>query len=69
MRNRLLYRRRIDYRNSPEDRRDLFLYLQAGKLKKKSGLDILDPAAAGRRIVLYCLAGTVLLTGLFFVFF
>ena len=69
MRNKILPRRRIDYLNSPEDRRILSMYLQAGEMRKKKGLEIQDPSVTRARFIFYCLAGLFLLTGLFFVFF
>ncbi len=68
MRNKILSRRRIDYQNSPEDRRILSMYLQAAEMRKKR-LVIQDPAAARARFIFYFLAGVFLLTGSFFVFF
>ena len=68
MRNKVLSRRRIDYQNSPEDRRILSMYLQAGEMRKKR-LELQDPSTARARFIFYCLAGLFLLTGLFFVLF
>lgn len=69
MKNKVLNRRRIDYRNSPEDLRILSMYLQAGEMRKKNLLNLPDPATTRARFVFYCLTGLFLLTGLFFVFF
>ena len=69
MRNKIPYRRRIDYQNSAEDRRVLSLYWQSGILRKKQRLNELEDSARRNRIILYGLAGAVFLTGLFFIFF
>ncbi len=69
MKTRVPLRRRIDYQNSLEDRRALSMYLQAGKFRKNSSLQMLEYPVRKRRVLLYCIAGIFLGIGLFFVFF
>lgn len=69
MKTRFPYRRKIDYQNSAEDRRLLSMYLQAGRFRKNSGIRDLEYPIKKRRVFLYCIAGILFCTGMFFVFF
>ena len=60
---------RNDYGDTPEDLQILYRRLQAGGQRKKNGLAELDSATARNRIILYGLAGSAFLAGLFFVLF
>ena len=61
--------RRIDCRIGMAERKENSLYLPVGGLRRKNRLPELDDPVRRRRIILYCIAGAVFLTGLFFVFF
>lgn len=61
--------RRIDYRNSLEDRRVLSMYLQAGRYRKPEQLRGLEYSARKARLILYGLAGLLFGVGVFFVLF
>ena len=69
MRKYFPHRTRSDYRDTPEDLQILYRRMQPGDRRKKSGLDDLDPAVTRNRIILYGLAGSAFLAGLFFVLF
>ena len=55
--------------DTPDDLRILYRRLQTGGQRKKNALNGLDPVIARNRVILYCLAASALLAGLFFVFF
>ena len=69
MNGRMQSRRRIDSWNGAEEWRAFPLYLQSGEIRRKNRLLELEYPVRRRRIIFYCIAGVVLLTGLFFVFF
>lgn len=60
---------RSDRLDTPDDLRILYSRLQTGEQRKKNALTGLDPVIARNRVILYCLAASALLAGLFFVFF
>jgi len=69
MKDRIPYRRRIDYQNSLEDRRILSMYLQAGRYRKPEQYPGLEYPVRKARLILYGLAGLLFGIGLLFVFF